>query len=118
VVRPSLVTAATTRSSKTGNCRTLHLLRNVERKRQLVLAEICRTAETLLRDGIEEALARGETWNDIAVAIRTDVDKAQRLRGSPEASESVQGRTSLSLAGLCDGPTAPIGEGSRSRTGR
>ena len=95
------------------------LLRNVERKRQLeLLAEIRRTAETLLRDGIEEALARGATWNDIAVAIRTDVDDAERLRGSPVASDSVQGRTSLSLTGLCDGPIAPIGEGSRSRTGR
>jgi len=83
------------------------LLRTIERQRQLEsLTETVRIAETLLCDGIEEALARGATWNDVAAAIRTNVYKAQRLYGLSEVSTSLRNGTSRSDTGLCDGPTA------------
>jgi hypothetical protein len=83
------------------------LLRAAERARQLeALAETVRITEAQLREGIQEALARGATWTDIAAAIRTDVDKAQRLGGLLPGTIAAPESAAAPDFGLRDGPFA------------
>jgi hypothetical protein len=84
----------------------LPLLRAAERERQLeALTETVRNTEARLRDGIQQALARGATWTDIATAIRTDVDKAQRLGGILPGTGAPESAAVSDLR-LRDGPVA------------
>lgn len=83
------------------------LLEAMERRRQLEsLTETVRITDGLLRDGIEEALARGASRREIAAAIRSGIAKAQRLSGESDVPNLQSNGVFLLDTGTCDGPTA------------